>query len=126
MKLPRCGVMIARGDPAVEAGPRLAEVQEEISVGVRGRADPVIWATQVSRAWPRTARPSRAEMTDAAMSHRRGVRHVNKGLDVTPAVHVLDDILRSHARHQTKRRAMLRGLQLVSGSPGEESQAWVY
>ena len=40
---------------------------------------------------------------------------LNKGLYVMQAVHVLDDILRRMHGHQTKKRAMLRELQLVSG-----------
>ena len=56
MKVPRCGVMIARGDLAVECGfERLAEVQEEILWICEAAHVPVIWATQVSRDWPRMA-----------------------------------------------------------------------
>ena len=48
LKAPRCGVMIARGDLAVECGfERLAEVQEEILWLCEAAHVPVIWATQV-------------------------------------------------------------------------------
>ena len=48
MRHPRAGVMIARGDLAVECGyERLAEVQEEILWLCEAAHLPVIWATQV-------------------------------------------------------------------------------
>ena len=116
MKAPRCGVMIARGDLAVECGfERLAEVQEEILWVCEAAHVPVIWATQVLESLAKDGQPSRAEITDAAMSHRAECVMLNKGPYVTQAVHVLDDILRRMHGHQTKKRAMLRELQLVSG-----------
>jgi pyruvate kinase len=46
MRAPCCGVMIARGDLAVESGfERLAEVQEEILWICEAAHVPVIWAT---------------------------------------------------------------------------------
>ena len=48
MKWADVGVMIARGDLAVEAGfERLAEVQEEILWLCEAAHVPVVWATQV-------------------------------------------------------------------------------
>jgi pyruvate kinase len=58
--------------------------------------------------------PSRAEITDAAMSHRAECVMPNKGPYVMEAVHVLDDILRRMHGHQEKKRSMLRELRLVS------------
>jgi pyruvate kinase len=116
MKAPRCGVMIARGDLAVECGfERLAEVQEEILWVCEAAHVPVIWATQVLESLAKDGQPSRAEITDAAMSHRAECVMLNKGPYVMQAVHVLDDILRRMRGHQTKKRAMLRELQLVAG-----------
>src|SRR5690606_1462483 len=47
MRWPSCGVMIARGDLAVECGfERMAEVQEEILWICESAHVPVIWATQ--------------------------------------------------------------------------------
>jgi pyruvate kinase len=116
MKAPRCGVMIARGDLAVECGfERLAEVQEEILWVSEAAHVPVIWATQVLESLAKDGQPSRAEITDAAMSHRAECVMLNKGPYVMQAVHLLDDILRRMRGHQTKKRAMLRELQLVAG-----------
>jgi pyruvate kinase len=115
MSAPRCGVMIARGDLAVECGfERLAEVQEEILWICEAAHVPVIWATQVLESLAKNGQPSRAEITDAAMSHRAECVMLNKGPYVMEAVHVLDDILRRMHGHQTKKRAMLRELHLVS------------
>jgi pyruvate kinase len=116
MKSPRCGVMIARGDLAVECGfERLAEVQEEILWLCEAAHVPVIWATQVLESLAKDGQPSRAEVTDAAMSHRAECVLLNKGPYVAEAVHVLDDILRRMHGHQAKKRSMLRELDLVSG-----------
>jgi pyruvate kinase len=114
MRAPSCGVMIARGDLAVECGfERLAEVQEEILWICEAAHVPVIWATQVLETLARDGMPSRAEITDAAMSHRAECVMLNKGPHVISAVRVLDDILRRMQDHQTKKRAMLRALHLA-------------
>jgi pyruvate kinase len=115
LKAPRCGVMIARGDLAVECGfERLAEVQEEILWLCEAAHVPVIWATQVLESLAKDGLPSRAEITDAAMSHRAECVMLNKGPYVMEAVHVLDDILRRMDGHQAKKQSMLRELHLVS------------
>jgi len=114
MRAPSCGVMIARGDLAVECGfERLAEVQEEMLWICEAAHVPVIWATQVLETLARDGMPSRAEITDAAMSHRAECVMLNKGPHVISAVRVLDDILRRMQAHQTKKRAMLRELRLA-------------
>ena len=115
MKSPRCAVMIARGDLAVECGfERMAEVQEEILWLCEAAHVPVIWATQVLETLAREGVPSRAEVTDAAMAHRAECVMLNKGPYILQAVRVLDDILRRMRGHQAKKRSMLRELQLVS------------
>ena len=71
--------MIARGDLAVEAGyDRLAELQEEILWICEAAHLPVIWATEVLDQLARTGRPSRAEVTDAAMGQRAECVMLNK------------------------------------------------
>jgi pyruvate kinase len=110
----RFGVMIARGDLAVECGfERMAEVQEEILWICEAAHTPVIWATQVLESLAKKGRPSRAEVTDAAMSERAECVMLNKGPFIRDAVKTLDDILRRMQAHQTKKRAMLRPLQLA-------------
>lgn len=124
MRSPCCGVMIARGDLAVECGfERLAEVQEEILWICEAAHVPVIWATQVLESLAKDGMPSRAEITDAAMGDRAECVMLNKGPHVVSAVRVLDQILRRMQAHQTKKRAMLRELRLahVFGAPSSGS-----
>jgi pyruvate kinase len=120
MRWPSCGVMIARGDLAVECGfERLAEVQEEILWVCEAAHIPVIWATQVLESLAKSGIPSRAEITDAAMGNRAEAVMLNKGSHVLSAVRVLDSILRRMHAHQEKKCAMLRELQLVQVLPAE-------
>ncbi|MCD6707677.1 MAG: pyruvate kinase [Thiobacillus sp.] len=124
MRAPCCGVMIARGDLAVEYGfERLAEVQEEILWLCEAAHVPVIWATQVLETLAREGRPSRAEITDAAMGLRAECVMLNKGPYVVSAVRVLDDILRRMHAHQAKKRSMLRELHLAHMLAAEPSAA---
>lgn len=109
-----CGVMIARGDLAVEVGyERLAEVQEEILWLCEAAHVPVIWATQVLDTLARRGLPTRAEVTDAAMAQRAECVMLNKGPFITRAVGVLDNILRRMDAHQSKKSARLRRLHLA-------------
>jgi pyruvate kinase len=112
MRNERLGVMIARGDLAVEAGyERLAEVQEEILWLCEAAHLPVIWATEVLDHLARTGRPSRSEITDAAMSERAECVMLNKGPHIMEAVLTLHDILHRMSEHQNKKRPLLRPLR---------------
>lgn len=105
------GLMIARGDLAVEIGwSRLAEIQEEILWLAEAARVPVVWATQVFEQLIKVNLPSRAEMTDAAMSERAECVMLNKGPFVLDAIAMLDDIARRMAAHQHKKSARLRAL----------------
>lgn len=112
------GVMIARGDLAVECGyERLAEVQEEILWATEAAHIPVIWATQVLETLARTGLPSRAEITDAAMGERAECVMLNKGPYICEAMHTLSDILRRMQTHQDKKRPLLRALHAWMSTP---------
>lgn len=114
MTRPSCGVMIARGDLAVEMGfARLAEVQEEILWLSEAAHVPVIWATQVLENLAKHGAPTRAEVTDAAMGRRAECVMLNKGPCIVKAVQMLDDILRRMQGHQVKKGAMLRELRVA-------------
>jgi pyruvate kinase len=109
-----CGVMIARGDLAVECGfERLAEVQEEILWICEAARVPAIWATQVLENLAKQGLPSRAEITDAAMGRRAECVMLNKGSHILEAVASLHDILCRMQSHQSKKRSMLRNLRLA-------------
>jgi pyruvate kinase len=106
------GVMIARGDLAVEAGfERMAEVQEEILWLCEAAHVPVIWATQVLDTMARTGLPSRAEVTDAAMAERAECVMLNKGPFIDDAISMLAGILTRMQDHTQKKRTLLRRLR---------------
>jgi pyruvate kinase len=109
---PSAGVMIARGDLAVECGyERMAEVQEEILWCSEAAHMPVIWATQVLESQAKTGVPSRAEISDASMGVRAECVMLNKGPYIADAICTLDDILRRMAGHQAKKTPLLRALR---------------
>jgi pyruvate kinase len=108
------GVMVARGDLAVEVGfERLAEVQEEILWLCEAAHLPSIWATQVLEGLAKSGIPSRAEVTDAAMGQRAECVMLNKGPYLIPAVRALDGIVRRMQAHQAKKSARLRHLSVA-------------
>ena len=105
------GVVIARGDLAVECGwERLAEIQEEILWFCEAAQVPVIWATQVLEGITKKGQASRAEISDAAMAQRADCVMLNKGAHVLAAIRMLDDILRRMQKHQYKKTARMRKL----------------
>ena len=111
MRRRRVGVMIARGDLAVECGyERMAEVQEETLWLCEAAHVPVIWATQVLEQLAKTGLPSRAEISDAAMAERAECVMLNKGPYIADAVTALDDILGRMAGHEYKKNPLLRSL----------------
>ncbi len=115
LKFPACGVMIARGDLAVETGfERMAEVQEEILWVCESAHVPVIWATQVLEALTKRGHATRAEITDAAMGQAAECVMLNKGPHMSRAVRVLDNILQRMQGHHAKKRSMLRKLELAA------------
>lgn len=113
------GVMIARGDLAIECGyQRLAEVQEEILWIAEAAHVPVVWATQVLESLVKSGTPSRSEITDAAMGVRAECVMLNKGSYIVEAVRTLDDILQRMQDHQLKKRSMLRKLGVAEEFAG--------
>ena len=98
-------VMIARGDLAVECGWEcLAELQEDILLLCEAAQVPVIWATQVLEHEAKKGQPSRAEISDAAMSQRAECVMLNKGPHIIATIRMLDNILRRTQGYQFKLR----------------------
>ena len=105
------GVMIARGDLAVEIGfARLAEMQEQILWLCEAAHVPVVWATQVLEGMVKSGLPTRGEMTDAAMAVRAECVMLNKGPNLPKVIHALDGLLQRMAEHQTKKTSRMRML----------------
>ena len=114
MRSARVGVMIARGDLAVECGyQRLAEVQEEILWICEAAHVPVIWATQVLESLAKEGVPSRSEITDAAAGVGAECVMLNKGPYIGRAVRALDDILKRMEGHHHKSRSAMRKLKVA-------------
>jgi len=102
------GVMIARGDLAIETGwKNFASIQEEILRICEAAHIPDVWATQVLENLAKKGVPSRAEITDAAMAQRAECVMLNKGVYIEKAVKMLDKILRRMQRFQKKKETML-------------------
>jgi pyruvate kinase len=71
-----------------------------------------VWATQVLESLAKTGFPTRAEVTDAAMSVRAECVMLNKGPFIEEATRSLDSILRRMEGHQYKKRNLYRPLHL--------------
>ena len=117
LKYDPVGLMIARGDLAVELSfERLAEMQEELLWFGEACHLPVIWATQVLDTVAHSGVPTRAEVTDAAMSMRAECVMLNKGPYVAAATRMLADIIHRMEAHQYKKRSLYRRLGVAQGA----------
>lgn len=115
MRSPKLGIMIARGDLAVELGfERLSEVQEEILWLCEAAHVPVIWATQILESMAKSGSPTRPEVTDAAMSIRAECAMLNKGPHIVEALKFLNAVLGRMEGHYSKRMAMRRKLMIAN------------
>ncbi len=107
----KVGVMIARGDLAVELGNiRLAEIQEELLWLCEAAHVPVIWATQVLESMTKKGKASRPEFTDAAMAARAECVMLNKGPYILDAIEALVNVISRMQEHQRKKFSRLRAL----------------
>ncbi|MDW7691112.1 pyruvate kinase [Flammeovirgaceae bacterium SG7u.111] len=102
------GVMIARGDLAIECGwENMGRIQEEILSLCQAAHVPVIWATQVLESLAKKGIPSRAEITDASMAQRAECVMLNKGPHIVDAIEMLDHILTMMKDYQNKKSPMM-------------------
>ena len=69
-----------------------------------------MWATQVLEHTAKKGQPSRAEISDAALSQRADCVMLNKGPHILAAIGLLDDILRRMQGHQYKKSPRMRPL----------------
>ncbi len=114
MAEPAFGVMIARGDLAVEIGfERLSEIQEEILWLCEAAHTPVIWATQVLETLNKSGIATRSEVTDAVRSGQAECVMLNKGKYLLRTLTTLKDILRRSGGHHAKKRYVFRPLQIA-------------
>jgi len=102
------GVMIARGDLAIETGwKNFATIQEEILRICEAAFIPDVWATQVLETMAKSGVPSRAEITDASRAQRAACVMLNKGVYIEKTVKLLDRIFIEMQRYQKKRETLL-------------------
>ena len=109
MRHEKFGIMIARGDLAVELGfERMVQVPGRIMKLAEAAHIPVIMATQVLETLAKTGLPSRAEITDAGYALRAECVMLNKGPHITEAIRILDRMSRKLGHSRLKNRQMLR------------------
>ncbi len=102
------GVMIARGDLAVETGwDRMAKVQQELLRLCLAAHVPVVWATQVLESLAKKGLPSRAEITDAAAALKTECVMLNKGPHINRAISLLHTMLSDLESFQEKQETLL-------------------
>jgi pyruvate kinase len=108
------GVMIARGDLAVEIGfERMVEIQDEILWLCEAAHAPVIWATQVLENMNKSGMATRSEITDAGHAALAECIMLNKGGYTVEVMESLKDILHRTCEHRIKKRYTLRPLRIA-------------
>ena len=109
LAVPKFGILIARGDLAVEAGfENLSLIQEDILCLCEAAHLPVILATQILETLAKSGLPTRAEITDAARGQRAESVMLNKGKYIVDAVKILSKLLKTEERHNIKKRQIFR------------------
>jgi pyruvate kinase len=115
MQREHTGVMIARGDLAVEIGfERMSEIQEEILWICEAAHIPVIWATQVLENLNKSGLATRSEVTDAAYAAMADCVMINKGNYIIRTLETLRDILARSGGHHIKKRFIFRPLGIAT------------
>ena len=100
MRYPRSGIMMARGDLAVEYGwERLAGLEQVMLGMCRAAGIPFAIATEILDAMARRGLPTRAEITDAFVAADAQCILLNKGAHIVPAVRLLRRIIRARSAH---------------------------
>lgn len=108
------GVMIARGDLAVEIGfERMGEIQEEILWICEAAHAPVVWATQVLESLNKTGMATRSEITDVAHAAMAECIMINKGDHTIKVIETLRNILQRIGGHHIKKRFLFRPLSIA-------------
>src|SRR5574339_87773 len=116
LSLPKFGILIARGDLAVEIGfENLSLIQEDILCLCEAAHVPVILATQILETLAKSGLPTRAEITDAARGHRAECVMLNKGKFIVEAVKILSLLLKTEQQHNIKKRQIFREFTWQNG-----------
>jgi len=114
MKENALGLMIARGDLAVEIGfERMGEIQEEILWICEAAHIPVVWATQVLESLHKVGMATRSEITDAGHAALAECVMINKGEYTIEVMETLRDIIQRASTHRIKKRFTFRPLKIA-------------
>ena len=109
LTLPKFGVLIARGDLAIETGfEKLSLIQEDILCLCEASHIPVILATQILETLAESGLPTRAEITDAARAQRAECVMLHKGKFIIEAIKILSLLLKTEQIHHSKKRQIFR------------------
>jgi pyruvate kinase len=121
LELPKFGILIARGDLAVEVGfENLPFVQDDILCLSEAAHIPVIIATQILESLAESGLRTRPEITDAIMGQRAECVMLNNGTHIVEAVKTLAELLSTEERHQIKKRQLFREFFTVQQGIFEE------
>lgn len=108
MQTKNLGIMIARGDLALEVGwKNMGMVQEGILSFCSAAHIPVVWATQVLEGLAKKGMPSRSEITDITSSVQAECVMLNKGPHIHRAISFLDEVLANIESSHDKKEVML-------------------
>lgn len=108
------GVMVARGDLAIEIGfERMSEIQDEILWLCEAAHVPVIWATQVLESMNKSGIATRGEITDAVHAAAADCVMLNKGGHILEVLQTLVNILIRSRRNSLKNRRLFRKLSIA-------------
>lgn len=106
-----CGVMIARGDLAVELGfTHLGDAQDKLLWLCEAAHVPVVWATQVLESLNKTGLATRSEITDAAQAFKAECIMLNKGGYLLETIATLQEVMRETDGQRRKKRYTLAPL----------------
>ena len=116
MRFRAVGVMIARGDLAVELGfERISEVQEVISNICESAHIPIIWATQVLENLAKKGLATRAEISDVALAAKAECVMLNKGPYILEAVRSLSNMIERMGSSLNKSKKRYRPWGIANG-----------
>lgn len=108
------GVMIARGDLAIEIGfEKLSEIQEEILWICEAAHVPVVWATQVLENLNKKGLATRSEITDVSHASGADCVMINKGTNILKVIETLKNIFGRMGSHHHKKRFVFRPLSIA-------------
>lgn len=114
------GVMIARGDLAIETGwDNIGRIQEEILSICQAAHVTDIWATQVLENLAKKGIPSRSEITDTVMAQRADCVMLNKGPYILEAIKLLDIILKGMDPYREKNLPMSPAMEQAKNQPAQ-------